>query len=421
MLANILLVLTSILLLYFFLKRKEGIILSFFVVFPSIFSFLLNESGIEGFSLFFRYAFFVLLILSSFKIWRHQKLLNFNSYFTSLLLLTSSMLLFNQFSSNGDNVEVAIFQQSFFLYVFFPVIVVLLVLRNQKAISEFIISIPYWGMLYALIFILFFELDRIDLMNRITFVETTGFDTIAASRIFGLSFIISIVSLFKPGKRIYQSFLFSVLVLFNIVFLLIVGQRGTILGVFFGMTVFVLYTVRKENIPYYVLIIMTIFSVFYFKIIDLTQFEVFQRFYHLKYYQEYERYADYANVWKIFKENWYFFGEGSWGYRFLTGRVYPHNIILECISDYGLIGFISILSIVTYSVYCSFKIMKNNDDAIGKVIVATWLVLLSSVFVSGNLNSNAIFFIYTSMLTAFYRINYSNNRSIVINKSQIHA
>jgi O-antigen ligase len=160
-------------------------------------------------------------------------------------------------------------------------------------------------------------------------------------------------------------------------------------------------------------------SIFYFKIIDLTQFEVFHRLHHLKYFREYERYADYEKVWKIFEENWYFFGEGSWGYRFLTGRDYPHNIILECISDYGLIGFISILSIITYGVYHSLKILKNNDDVIGKIIVATWLVLLSSVLVSGNINSNAIFFIYTSVLISFYRTNYIVIRTSVTKRKKI--
>ena len=89
------------------------------------------------------------------------------------------------------------------------------------------------------------------------------------------------------------------------------------------------------------------------------------------------------------------------GYSAYTGgfRQYPHSMLLELISEYGIIGLIFAISIIIYGIYMCYKILTRSNCAnIEMSVPVLWIALLFSVLVSGNLLYNASFFLATGVL-----------------------
>jgi O-antigen ligase len=200
--------------------------------------------------------------------------------------------------------------------------------------------------------------------------------------------------------------------LLSLFFLLIVGQRGTIIGVVLGLTMFGFYNLKKNNFAIITGFVISISLLLFLRIIDLSSFEVFERFYELEKFREFERFQDYFTTWEIFENNSFWAGEGSYGYYFLTEREYPHNILLESISEYGLFGLISMMTIISTGLYYSIYLLRGKNILYEyKIIANIWIMLLISVLVSGNIVNNAIFFIFSGVLVLGYTLTKKTNKA----------
>lgn len=107
-------------------------------------------------------------------------------------------------------------------------------------------------------------------------------------------------------------------------------------------------------------------------------------------------------TWEIFKNNNYFWGLGSLGYLFKTGRCWPHNIILEHISDYGLVGLVCILSLLYFCAKYAFTIIRHSNDDGDIAIVCSWIVLCFSAMVSSTLLNHQEFYCFSGLLAMTY-------------------
>jgi hypothetical protein len=377
--------------------KKSSYILSFFLVYTPLLPTLLKQIGIEGGSLLTRYLFLILILVIIKRNWNFSiTLIKTNTIIYALILLIITMIVFNFLSANKLDPIVLEFQFYSFVYCFIPFFLIIFLLNSPKFLIDFVNSIPYWGILFISVFILFFDFQSIDYGDRFTFVKVTGFDTIASSRIFAISFIASLMLIIKKKKLNIYLLISAIL---SLLFLLIAGQRGTLIGVVLGFSIFGYFNLSKKNLPTMFISISTLFLLFYFRIIDLSSFQVFERLYELENYKEFDRFQDYFTTWEIFKNNSFWAGEGSYGYYFLTERDYPHNILLESASDYGLLGLISMIIIISKGLYYSLFLLRGKHIVYEfKIISIIWIMLLTSVLVSGNFVSNGIFFIFSGIL-----------------------
>ena len=388
-------------LFYFLSSGKEGYVLSFFLVFPYILPTLFKQIGIEGGALITRYMFFMTVLIVTQKYWLNNVyLLKKNIIIYPIIFLIIALLLFNSLSTHNSDLIVKVFERNTFIYIFIPFFLIQFFLNNEKMLIEFVHSIPFWGILFVFMFIIFFNLKQLDFQDRISFFEITGFDTITSSRLFGVSLIVSYMLLLKSSK---MNLFLLISFLVNLLFILIVGQRGTLIGVFLGLVFFTSLSLNRNNFIKLLIFFLLIVVLLYLKVIDLSKFEVFNRFYDLKNFRDYKRFADYPTAWQIFKNNSFWGGEGSWGYKFSTGRVYPHSIILESMTDYGLLGLLAVLSIIIIGLFYSVQLLKNEKILFEfKIVANIWIMLLCSVLVSGNIVYNYIFFVFSAILSLCY-------------------
>lgn len=364
-----------------------------------IFSFLLPEFMMEAqlkpFALVIRYTFFLIILFNAI----YYKKINSISikkypiylFFLSLFL---SFFIFNSISKFSDRLEFIEFNNSFVLRAIIPFFLALYLLNNKINLSDFLSSIKIWAVFSILLFFLFTDFNNIDFLDRFTFVEETGFDTINASRIFGIIFIYSLIKIINKETLPIN--------LINFVasgfFLLVTGQRGTIVGIAIGFIMY-LNVVVKNKITRNYAILFLLFNFIFLQFINLKQFEVLNRFAELEDYESTERFADYPIVWQIFQSNNLFFGEGSLSYYFNTGRVYPHNIILEAVVDYGLLGVLSMALMLIYGFFSAIQLLRSEIfNKNFQIVALIWIMLFSSVLVSGSFVSNSIFFVFSAIL-----------------------
>ncbi len=389
-----------------FLKDKYGYTLCLILSYSIILSFLISESGLSGLKLIILYALYLCVIIKGIS--EKTITLKADPLFYSVAALCGTVFISNflvkPYWSPARIESVNTYQVQFLINVITPYVVTLFVLTNikRRVIGQFIKSMPYWGALFIVLVFFMVNLSEIDFNDRMSITEQSGLSTITLSRYFAIIFISSLILFMDQVKKDASGYI-KVTLLFitfaSFFYLFLVGQRGTILGVILGLFFFFAFNLNKENRTQIISIFLLVFIGVY-AVIEFNIFGLFDRFANLKDYQSFERYLDYFNSWDIFKSNSFFLPEGSLGYQQITGRSYPHNIILECMVEYGLIGLVSSLLIFIFGGICSFKILKNKDiPVIFKIVPVVWIAQGVSALISANILGAQLFLVFTALLT----------------------
>lgn len=397
---NIILIISLLFLLY---KKKYGYLLSFLFIYTVYLTHIIKVFGVEGYVLLTRYSLIIILLFVTYKYWRYNwKYLKNSAIVFALLLLTFSLIIFNAISINSQNPMVLLFQRDYFIYLFIPFIIITLLSFDKTIFVEIIASVPFWGIYYILYFIINYKFYNFYISRSVSFNEVTGNDPIAASRLFGLSVIVLYILLLSGKKK---KLLILLLLIINIIIVLFVGQRGTIIGIAIGLSIYTMYIKENNKSLIYVAITAIIIS----QLIDIRNFRIFEKMQNLKSFRTMPRYLDYKVSWKIFEKNSFLWGEGSMGYWFNTGRLYPHNIVLECMVEYGLPGLISIMIIIFVGLYYGHKVLSNRNVSYHyKIVPIIWIMLLTSALVSSSLVSNSLFIIFSGILLVVYKMTEKN-------------
>ena len=389
-------------LIYSVLKKPVYIVIYIYFFF-AITDILLEEVGIDSYRLILKYFFILLLLIFNFKPYRSGK--HFLFYFNyriviGLFLVFMMIFLHLVFKSNNKaHLLVTQFAFEFFIYVFIPFLVTLLIIDNHNKILQIPSAFIIFGLFYFVVIYLFKDISQIEIGNRTT-MERIGFNTLPVSRVSGLLFISSIISLIFSKSKL--KYLYSGSAAVGVYMLLVTSQRATILGVIFSLVFLSLVNSSKKS--KYVLYALGFASLlFIVGWVNIEQFGVIERFQNLKYYETYQRYDDYSRSFNIFLNN-FITGLGPKGYFIEIGRIYPHNIVLELMAEYGIIGLISAFMIIITGLGYSIKLLKSSIIEYKiYIIVCYWLFLLISVFASGNIIDNSMFWISSAFLVIVMR------------------
>ena len=197
-----------------------------------------------------------------------------------------------------------------------------------------------------------------------------------------------------------------IILICSVFILLLASQRGTIIGVAVAVLMALgIVLIRQGKIIPFIGSIILISGLITLLIFN-NNFEIMGRFQQLENYREFERFADYGIAWKSFVENNYITGLGSMGYSVYTGgqRPYPHSLILELMSEYGIIGLLYAVLVIILGGIISFRILiKSTKISPIMSVPLIWIALLFSVLVSGNLLYNAPFIFITGILILIYQ------------------
>lgn len=396
----------SIFCFYLIIKRNYGPIAGLFMVFTNLIYTLLFGISVSLYqihTLFLLVGYFLLIILPhqnrNYKI----KQLFFNPVMLSVLFFVVVMIIHDHTISHYYSIhheDMNAFEMRYMISIVFPMLLLPFAVTNTKEKDAFVDSFMYWGCIYLLALLFTFSLSSELLANRMLLAEMTEdlLSTIFLSRLAGLVVVASFVTLFFGGKGIIK-ICFSMVVLVIFLFtLLLLGQRGTVIGTVLGISLLFLKRKRRK----YLLFIIPIALIL---LIVLSQFEfsIFERFEELEDSESSSRFRDYSLVWKIFEENQFLKGLGSWGYDYYTGgREYPHNIFLEHISNYGLFGLVCVSVLYFYSMKHLFYILKYSENYRDMIICASWCVFAFSALVSSSITGQQQLYLWSALLVFIY-------------------
>lgn len=390
-LASIIIVL---LLFKFLYEEKIAFVLGYLIIFPSLLPKYLLEIGITPFGHATRFVIMVIVLFIYYYRYSGFRSIADSSVRNALLLMLLAVVFANLMSPYKFESGFKDFVEQIIYSTVLPLILTIMILNHPLFLKQFIRSINVWAIVFIFYNLFFIDFSQIDYGDRRTYTEASGFDTIGASRIFAIIFILNVVELVRKSKW-YNIFL----ILVSLFFILLTGQRGTILGTGLATLVFVVFGQREYTKVALFGGLVAIGAYFAILEIGVQDFQVFNRFEELEIYEEIGRYYDYSRSFLIFRENYFLFGEGSHGYFFLTQRQYPHSILLETIVEYGLLGMIGLFTLIFIGVRSTYGILRVKTLSFEYSAVACiWIMIMMSVLVSGSYSTNVMFFAFTILV-----------------------
>ena len=407
----LLLILLLLCLLFFAYKRKVGAFVCFTLFFFRVASTLLFTSSqyLYGFNSVLLGLSYIIVLLWQFNYFNWQDLRSFymNPVVLSVIALSVIMIVHNDISPffHSHHAEIVASQTSFFVNVFFPFILLPFFVPDDFTREKTVDSIPFWGLFYLVTLLVSFGFSSSVLNNRLLLEESTEglISSIPLSRYMAIVATVCFIrSLsYKLSENSSRIGFICLALLFGLA-MIIAGQRGTLIG--FCLALFSLF-LRAEYRSHAIAIIfisgfalLVVLSFF-----DIFQFQIFQRFAQFENIESFNRYYDYPRTWEIFSDNDFLWGLGTKGYLFQTGRAFPHNIILEHISDYGLLGLICILVLLAYCSKYAIKLIKYSNCYSDLAISCCWITICFSAMVSSSLIGHRLFYLLSGLLVFSHR------------------
>ena len=262
-------------------------------------------------------------------------------------------------------------------------------------------------------------------------------EPIAGAFITGFFFIVSgyLIDIYKKSKNNLRFFLLFI-ILISLIGILITGERANTIKAFLGITLFFLITdflkSKTKIISFFVLLTLlgtTIYSSDYLKSRYVDQF-----FNQIKTEENRKQFAEKSLYFKLYKsgisvfKNYPILGVGNKNYRVETcdtkkNSIYkdyyclthPHQIYIELLSEHGILGTVTILSIIFYLLFRILKqiIRSQNYIQIGAFIFI--LINFVPLLPSGSFFSDFNLTLFMINFSIMYAVNKETN--IFKNKS----
>lgn len=275
------------------------------------------------------------------------------------------------------------------IYNFIPMSLFLVLFRKNVSFERIPVQVAILSMITAVILARYGDVSNLVIGDRLTLYESIGIESIALSRLAVFVFVVSFFSLINTrGLRTQLPFILSLML--SIYVMLLSAQRGPIVGLGVGMLFWVVFkSGLKTKLRSLVALVIVVMVTLTF---NIDQFGVTDRFDDLRNYETYTRYDDFPRTYALFLES-PILGHGVKGYFEKTGRVYPHNIFLEVIAEYGVVG-LAILMIMLGEIFKWIMsiLYSTRSESYKMALAMAWIALFVSSQFSSDLSGNNIFF-----------------------------
>lgn len=275
------------------------------------------------------------------------------------------------------------------IYNFIPMSLFLVLFRKNESFERIPIQVAILSLITAFIIIGYGDISNLVIGDRLTLYESVGIDSIGLSRLAVFVFVVSFFSLINTkGLRTKLPFILSLML--SIYVMLLSAQRGPIVGLGVGMLFWVVFkSGLKTKLRSLVALVIVVMVTLTF---NIDQFGVTDRFDDLRNYETYARYDDFPRTHALFLES-PILGHGVKGYFEKTGRVYPHNIFLEVIAEYGVVG-LAILMIMLGEIFKWIMsiLYSTRSESYKMALAMAWIALFVSSQFSSDLSGNHIFY-----------------------------
>lgn len=420
------LVFIIIILLYSMLKNP-GVFLAYILLFQSLNLNIFQEAGFTS----IRYS-TTLILLPFFLLLHHKKL--FNKYniinFTKhkitkgYLLLSLYIIVYSLYLGTTYEFD---YLSSFLFPSFGLVIIAGLSFYDDRYIKNMYWGVIVFSLLSFIYLLLFKNFSNIDQINRSEWMEhEIGFGgPIGQARIAGILLLNSFLFIMNKQKTLV---FYLILLVFIISTLWIsrTGTRSPLIGIIIAVFCYFFFggkKVRKQlfNSKFALMIIVGIIGIVILEINQSLLFERTSLLFERGAIENMPRYERYILFIDNVTDNIIFgLGPGGWGKKFhpIVGVIdVPHNMFIEYVIEYGIIGLISFFLIVVTGIINSIQVLKSNSDIYKKSIVIGWLFYLINLMFSSSLVYGSLqFYIYSAILTSISLP--SNKKSNNLRKSK---
>lgn len=280
---------------------------------------------------------------------------------------------------------------------------VFIIANNKQRMTRFIIILwlfSFWIAIESLLFYL-----RIGGKG---FITPLGGNYLGIGRVLGLGAIISIWYFSYVAKNCLKNIVLLIICLLYLFLLFVVGGRGPLLATLISLFIPLLTNINlvkkqkkyiiKPLAPLGILLIITVFIVG-LSISGIVRFVTLSRLEILLRPDMGASALTRIQAFQYAYEFWQekpFLGHGIGSYPILrmTGdvRLYPHNIILEILSEIGLVGLLLFLGFISFGLFCLGPWKTIYKDPWRILILMLFTNVLINAMISGDIPDNRILF-----------------------------
>jgi hypothetical protein len=208
------------------------------------------------------------------------------------------------------------------------------------------------------------------------------------------------------------------LILLSIVFMIVAGSKGAILALFLGYASY--FLVINFNLKGMAYIVLTVICTIPFLFIDYQALgkqvlpDPLYRYMEYRYFGEDEAqsFSSREMLWtkalsgtassspeKLVFGN----GVGDYGYLYTArdAKVYPHNIFMEIMYEFGIIGLLLFTSALIYIVLKNREFRNYSSPELKWIFITFYFFFIRSL-TTGSISGNFIFFAYIILLFRFF-------------------
>lgn len=418
---NVVLLLLNFFVSLYFIKKRSTALLGYLIFFQEVHLIPFAELGME----ILGYIYYIILVILYFiYITRLKISIKWLKYILNdkviwaLIFITIAMIIHVIIGIQSNNEKTIIVR--YFFQVVPALIFLILVLGNNLKVEELQKGIMLYGSFLFLILILNTDILNIAYLARGQIREEAFISPIAISRIGGVLFITSFFSFFNNNALQYKNLIFSLIVIFISLIMIVLGMsRGPLVSLFIALIIYIIYIPCKNIKIFYkvaFLLVPILFVAGYiicnyeisFVNIYIDRLKELQNFQDIGRYRRYELFVSYIITdMNIFSYE-FIWGWGPDGFNKVYGLGYVHNLIMEAIFEYGLIGLAFIVLFTFSSFRNSYQIMKSKIPHHYLFIPINFIMLyMTSMFSGDIIASRNVLFIAIIQVSLVYILNRS--------------
>lgn len=384
------------------LKKYPGIYLAYLFFGQELNSLIFEEVNLHN----FRYA-TIIFILPVYYFYHHNKLdlwLKLRSVLNEkitygFLLITLYIIIYGLLIGTDYELEyIKMFLFPGFILFFLGAILLI----DSSIYKQLFYGIILFSVLTFTFMALFKGLGNTNIILRTEMSELFGIGAISQGRYAALIAMFSVIITVNNKKflKYFGIFLF----IFSLYWLSITGTRGALVSLGLALLFYFSFVNNKLR-QYKSAMIFAALATIGLLYIGISESLLFSRLQELtapggiESTRRFDRIMIFFNIFDT--DILLGLGPGGWGKYVMIGEYrYPHNIFIEFVVEYGIIGLLSFIIIFYYSSKRVVNIIQNNNyDYSLKAIALTWIFFAISAMFSGSfIQGNTVFFTITGIV-----------------------
>tara|TARA_B100001758_G_C18365130_1_gene588029 strand:+ start:324 stop:1592 length:1269 start_codon:yes stop_codon:yes gene_type:complete len=336
---------------------------------------LLGQDMLFGFILPVFVSFFIIARIFFLK---HRKLKYRLDIIDLLLAIIIIILFFYIFISPDFYFSLEYFLKLIFIGVIYFYVTKLLISNTRdpmKMIKECFLTFYFFGIIISMI------AYAIVLTNDIVILRLTlpGIHPIPFAQAIGISFLLSLLIFITKGRVLNISnskFLIfnNFMCLYLMISLFATNTRGILVATFFSFFFFLIFNRQRISILRKMLIFLFVFAAFFIVLYYIDTSFIFRSI--SQDASSGERLHAFNQCFSLFYN--YPFGIGTGSFNYYSNLPYPHNLFLENLANYGLLGIfwnIFLIAVICYMLYVCLKVsVKNHYSILFFIIFLYYLI-----------------------------------------------